>query len=148
MSGLKVTNNGLSQVLGQMLDRGNKLDAYINRVLYPKYKVAQKVRWQTENASEGNRWKPLTTRYAEYKKVKYAGYAGEGKFILVATGLLSKQAMQQHNKMVRNGKLEISFNSSYASYVDEKRTFTKFSDKTKRQWAKEAMEYLVMGVNK
>lgn len=100
----------ITKRLVDLLDRTKSVRALFTRVIYPMYKNAQRERWQTEGASEGYAWLPLSVEYAKRKKIMFGGgvkfkwvggrpnpwapagswpsYPGTGTKMMIATGRL------------------------------------------------------------
>jgi hypothetical protein len=87
-TGIKQVGKGVTQNLEAMVSRGKDSRAFFARVAYPMYQARQMKRWMTENASEGETWKPLNTKYAEWKRINFAGYPGNGEKTLIRTSRL------------------------------------------------------------
>ena len=123
----------LQNQLEGMVDRSQRTQAYLNRVVYRQYRNAQRKRWMTEGASEGDKWKRLNPKYAEWKKKKFKTYKGAGKKMLIATGELMESVIGpkgSHKKIVTDTSIEVAWSTPYSVYVDEVRNFTEFSDET------------------
>jgi len=112
MTGMKQIQNSIEKNLQGMIERGNSMKGFLNRVTYTQYQKFQMERWKTENASEGGRWKALQPAYKLYKLKRYGGgpkfkwvggqgknrpwqragnwknYPGSGTKTLIATGRL------------------------------------------------------------
>lgn len=128
--------SGIEDNIQGMLDRSKSMQSYLNRVVYKQYQNAQRKRWMTENASEGTRWSPLNPKYREYKKKKFAAFDGRGTKMLIATDRLYKSVIgpgADHGKLVSDKRIEITWKTPYAVYVDEKRPFTEFGEQTMEQ---------------
>jgi len=106
---ITAVKDSITPRLQAMLDRARTGQSFLIRVIYPMYKQMQLTRWQTENASEGNSWTPISASYAARKKRMYGGgnkyryypslgltrpigkypsYPGEGTKTMIATGRL------------------------------------------------------------
>lgn len=68
-----VKADGISDNLAAMSAKSGNLRSWINRWLYPYMMNVQRKRFQTEGISEGNRWAPLSSKYAAWKKRRYGG---------------------------------------------------------------------------
>ena len=97
------------QKLDAMITRGSSNEAFFIRVAYPLYQARQMRRWITENASEGQKWAPLNEKYKEWKRRHFAGYAGNGEKMLIATGKLASSVIGRELKGDID-KVEIVFN--------------------------------------
>lgn len=102
-TGIKQVGSGLDR-LKAMLERGQDMSAGFARI-YPMYQRLQVERFQTENASEGDKWKDLDPEYARYKTRRYGGgprrksrtrdagqwksYPGNGTKMLIGTSMLA-----------------------------------------------------------
>lgn len=118
-----------------ILDRAIQPQGFINRVIYPMYQKAQIERWQTENESEGKRWKPLNPDYREAKKRIYREYPYAGTRMLIATGTLFKSVVGTmasfHRKIVTMDGLVVMTTVPYAQDVADARPFMEFSPRSK-----------------
>jgi hypothetical protein len=102
-TGIKQVGNALER-LKAMLERGQDMSAGFARI-YPLYQKLQVERFQTENASEGEKWKALNSKYEVYKTRRYGGgprrksrtreagtwktYPGNGTKMLIGTTMLA-----------------------------------------------------------
>jgi hypothetical protein len=80
-----ITENGLQKKLEEMLEKTGKAAA---ARIYPLYQKLQTERFQTENASQGAKWKPIQKEYAEHKLKTFKSYPGGGRKTLIATSTL------------------------------------------------------------
>jgi len=119
--------------LNRLVENANLVDGYLERVVYRQYQKAQKDRWTTENTSAFSaprKWDALDPSYAAYKKRKFSDFIGHGEKMLIATGRLFQGVIgpsEDHRSVIGDKKIEIYTSVPYASYVDEDRSFTKFS---------------------
>lgn len=79
--------------LDGMIKRGGSPESFLVRVAYPLYQARQSKRWITEGESEGAKWAPLSSKYAEWKRRQFAGFAGHGEKMLIATGRLAESVI-------------------------------------------------------
>jgi hypothetical protein len=128
---------GVTDNLKAMVGRAKDVRSYLDTVVVRQYQKAQLARWQTEGASEGMPWAPLTLPYAKYKAKKHAGDPGDGKVLMIATGKLSEAAtlasMDAVLKVVTSTGITIGIDSgvlAYARYAGNMRPFMQFSDQT------------------
>lgn len=143
---LKKTYDKITEKLDRMIDRAKSTQAYFARIAYPMYQRAQIERWQTENMSQGDRWKPLKPGYAKYKLRKYAGMDYGGSKILIATGKLLKSVVgpgQGHVAVFKNQFMEIGTLVDYAPDVAEERPFMKFGRETIDDWNKRLRAFIL-----
>lgn len=145
---------GIENQLDKMVKNANLLPGYLDRVVYRQYQKAQRKRWETENSdnfSAGGHWEALDPGYAAYKRKKFASYRGGGEKILIATGRLFEGVIgpsQDHEKLVTERQIIISTSVPYAHYVDEDRTFTKFSPMFYSDVYQGLKEYLVKSLER
>lgn len=132
--------------------RSRDMRAFLNSTVFNMYKDAQVKRWQTENVSEGQKWKPLASWYKEYKLKRFDKFPGGGRKLLIATGLLSRSAIGQDSsgfrKVVTPRKLVISLSKTkipYAEDVAESRPVMKFGKNTKAKIKKAMLQYIMTG---
>lgn len=139
----------IEKKIDAMVARSNRIQGYLNRVVYRQYQNAQRKRWMTENVSEGERWLPLNPAYAARKREVFASYRGAGRKMLIATGRLSQAVIggsDEHKKTVTNRQMTIAWSTPYAVYVEEVRPFAEFSDKTMEGINNGLAEFLVRGM--
>jgi hypothetical protein len=152
VKGLAIVENGIVNQLQGMVDRTNRMQAYLNRIVYKQYQNAQRERWMSENASEGTPWKALNPQYAKRKQIKFASYPGQGTKMLIATGQLQKDVIGPssggHRKLVTNKSIEVSWTTPYASYVEEVRPFAEFGDKTMATIYDGLAKFIIEGILK
>ena len=136
---LQMIEKGIQKSLNDLLNRTLGIRTYLNTVVYDQYKNAQRKRWMTEGASEGESWKQLDPKYAAWKMRKFANKPGGGRKMLIATGRLFAAVVgeaagegqkTEHRKIVTNKSIEIAWTTPYAPYVDEIRDFSEFGDRT------------------
>ncbi len=131
---ITISKDGISRKMNQMLMRGNLTSGWLNRVAYPKIIEAQRMRWASENATEGGSWRALNAGYAIQKLKRFASFPGGGRKMLIATGRLVDSVTgdnkQDHFKLVTQNRLETGTRVDYAKYVAEDRPFTAFGQNT------------------
>lgn len=142
--------NGIEQALNQMVSRANTVESYLDRVIWPKFQKAQLERWPSENASQGDQWRPLTPEYAKRKRKKFAAYPGAGAALMIATGKLMKAATGQegYNKIVTNQGMTVAIDLGfvpYAGYASKIRPTMTFSRETIAEWRRGLAAYVGNG---
>lgn len=147
---LKVSVDGISKYLEKMLDRSRLIEGWLNRVAYPTLIKVQRVRWQTEGASEGSTWAAIDQNYATKKLSLFRDYPGSGRKLLIATGRLIQgmtgENKSDHYKLVTKSSLEMgTVGIDYAAYVDEKRDITTLSKETTSKLSDSLGKYLAKG---
>lgn len=159
---LNVDTKSISKFFGDMLDRTNLVTGWLNRVGYPMLLKAQQMRWQTEGASEGVNWAPLTSRnYKTYKLKRFADYPGGGRKTLIATGRLAysmtlssnlesnKSKDGDHYKLVQGNKLEMGTFVPYAKYQQQAdRDMVTIGPDTEQALVDNLRDYIVKGTLK
>lgn len=134
---IKKIEDGVTAKLDELSGRVKGLSGYLNTVVYKQYQDAQVKRWETENASEGRRWDPLTPLYLQRKEVKYAGFPYAGRRIGIATGALIQSVVgsdqRYHRKIVTPNQLIIGTRIKYASHFAEKRPIFQFGKPTTKR---------------
>ena len=143
-----IVSDGISARLEAGVDNLDKAKAWAQRFLYPDYQEAQRKRWETKGRSEGYPWPELNERYAEWKKVRYAGYPYAGKRMGVATGELFRSVVGDdtskfHRKLITNSRAIFGTSLEYSQYFAEARPIFLFSDKTTRRWVKSLKDYFI-----
>lgn len=152
---MSVSEDGIGNWLNGMLNRASLVSGWLNRVAYPEMIKIQRVRWQTEGASQGAQWKPLKSEnYRKYKLRKFADYPGAGSKLLIATNRLvdsmTGDNKNEHWKMVdvAKNRLEVGSFVPYGGYVDDERDITGLSDQAVDGLISELLDYLNDGVMK
>jgi len=136
---IDILKDALTPHLDGMLKRASSsgIRAYLSRVVYKQYQDAQIERWNTENRSEGPRWKRLNPAYEKSKRKRFAKYPYGGTKMLVATGRLLKSVVgtdrRYHRRVVLHYAMEILVTLPYAPNVNAERNFTQFGQRTKRE---------------
>lgn len=148
--GLRMTEDGISIFLEGVKNRNSTMSSYLNRYLYPKYIAAQTERWITENASEGVQWMPITPKYAERKKTKFAAYPGAGQALMVATSKLAYAAQGQKGalKIITDSSMTVGIDTSvveYAAYPGVERPYMEFSPGTLQDMCDSVAKYWMTG---
>lgn len=166
---LKTLHNRITKRLNAIKQREKSMQSFLNTTMVEMYRNIQKARWMSEGASERLRWKPLSTKpffafwepkkselrrfwqggYVEYKRHKFAEYEGSGKKMLIATGKLYKDVIGpggKFKKVATPKKLTITTSNEYANWVDENRTFTKYSPETRAAMRKATAQFLFKGI--
>lgn len=147
--GLRISVDGAGNKLRAMLDRSGLIRGWLNRVAYPLIIEAQRIRWASENASEGSSWPQLNPSYATAKLKRFAAFPGGGRKMLIATGRLVESVTgdntKDHYKLVEERRLTVGTMVGYAKYVDEDRNFTTFGKATKDNLTKRLNQYIQEG---
>lgn len=132
---IKSVNNSIQKKLQQMVEQTRQTRAFLERVVYPSYLKAQMKRWMSEGRSDGvgalQAWKPLSSRYSAWKKVRYASAPGGGTKMLIATMRLFNAVTgkgEGHKKLISDKSIIIGVDVPYAKYVNASRPFFIFSD--------------------
>ena len=132
--------------------------------IYPLYQKLQTERFQTENSSEGQKWKPIEEEYRTYKLKRFKSYPGGGRKTLVATSTLGGsvigqgapfQGVDKHVALFKKYSMQISVKQGgqnatgkpfdYAGYVAEVRPFMKFSEKSVKLMKDELKKFILGG---
>lgn len=146
---LKLSVDGIGDYFRSMLKRSQLVRGWLNRVAYPIIIKAQRLRWMTQGASEGEGWAPLNPSYARYKLRKFAEFPGSGRKILIATGNLVNSVTgddrKDHYKLVKENRLEVGTLLSYARFVNEARNFTDLGPDTEHKLATGLRDYILRG---
>ena len=156
----------------EILKRAQDGRAFLTRVAYPMYQKWQLERWQTENKSEGSKWKSLNPAYAEYKKSRYGGgpkyvtpkqkgygrwvqagnwprYPGGGTKMMIATGELvnavTGKKLTYHRRLIKAKQMAIGVTLPYAEDANKKRDFTKFKNANMKLLHDMYAEYVMTG---
>lgn len=132
------------RLFGKIRALGN-IQGFANRVLYQEYRRLQIERWETENVSQGERWKKLNPGYRKSKLLVYKDFPYGGRRVGVATGRLIKSSVgpsPEHRKLPTSRGFRVFTAVPYAGEFDEKRTITTFSKETRESIAAKIREYL------
>ena len=132
--GITLVKNGIADRLKAMLSNAQSSQATAR--VYPIYQALQTQRFMTENASEGEQWKPLEAYYAKYKQRRYGGaritrgkrkgddwgtWPGKGTKMLIGTSTLAGAAIgpgapfegtQNHRALFSPYMMQISLEQS------------------------------------
>lgn len=103
--------------------KANSSQAFLNRIVYPMYQNIQRERWMTEGFGK---WPKLNTRYARYKRVKFASFPGQGTKMMIATNRLQKSVVgpgDGHRKIATDKKLIVGTTVEYAEHANKARPF-------------------------
>jgi len=123
-------SNGIEKQLNGYVQRANAVEGYLNRVVVEQYRNIQRKRWQTQNASEGTSWDPVTIDYGNWKRVAFADYEGAGLKLMIATGNLMRGVIgpgEGFRKVSTPRSLTLSTTVPYAGFANEARTFSTYS---------------------
>ncbi len=146
---LAISSDGISNVLKGMVSRAGLVRGWLNRVGYPMIIEAQRMRWASENATEGASWRPLSAKYEKYKTRKFASAPGGGRKMMIASGRLIAAVTgddpKDHYKLVEETRLSVGTTVPYAGYANEARNFTELSSATTKDLADKLGEYIRTG---
>lgn len=145
----KTIYNGAQKVMRDMLTRERALQSYLNRNVVEQYRNIQRKRWMTQGDSEGSPWRDLDPVYAARKKRIYSGYPGGGTKMLIATNRLITGVIGpggDFRKVTTPRSITIGTVTPYAKYVDEDRTFTRFSTNSLREIYTGIGQFLFKGI--
>lgn len=143
-------NNAVTKSLEAKLKRANLITAFLNRVIYPMYQNAQRLRWTSQNTTEGPQWAALTSRaYAIRKAIRFASFPGGGQQLMIASGRLFNSVtgddLADHKKLVEGNSLIILTSVPYAQYVDPVRNFSTMGKNTLDDMKQATRDYLMAG---
>lgn len=145
---MKIYSN-VNAILGRLQKKVNRAKnpaAFLRNVAYPMYQRFQRQRWMTQNASEGDKWKPLNPRYAKSKLRRYADFPGGGQRMMIATGRLFASVIgpsKDHRRLIKGSKMIISTGVEYAEDANSKRPFFPLSDRSKNQIYREFQKWVM-----
>lgn len=144
--------------LERMTQTAMFFEGWANRRLPRLYANAQRDRWMTEGASEGSKWRKLSTGYAVYKKKRFANYPGAGNAILIATSRLLASVLppeerknerpfgEEFRKIIQNKKVIFKTVNPYAGDVDTVRPFSIWTNRTLQNFIKDYKKYVIDGI--
>lgn len=145
---MKKVESGITDRLEFMSKRSNAMQGFLNTVVYKEYQNAQRKRWITENSSEGNGWKAISSEYAAIKRKKWASAPGGGTKLLIASGRLYQSVIgpsNDHRKITTNTSISIFSTVPYADYVNQERDFTNFGPEFKQRIMDKLQAYMFKG---
>lgn len=151
MKGTTVVVDGIGDHLKQMLDRANLAQGWLNRVAYPEILRVQRLRWQTEGSSQGEKWAPIKNdSYKRSKLKRFRDCPGGGSKLLIATARLVQsmtgENKEEHWKLVTPKRLETGTIVPYAKYIEDNgRDITTLSEETAATLADSFMKYIIEG---
>jgi len=126
-----MVRNDAQYLYEQSLTMNAALKTWMARNGYPMYQNAQKQRWITSNASEGQTWKAVTTKYQKWKDkmlaTKPEQYPG-GRRLMVLTGKLADSVigrdLKYHRAVFTERGFSVATTLPYAKYANDARPFT------------------------
>jgi hypothetical protein len=142
---------GVTRRMDEMLARAKASEQFFTRVIKKAYLNTQQSRWKTENAfpfCAGGEWTALDSKYAERKKRDFAGFPGQGRLMMIATGRLYDSIMgksKDYREIVTNRSIAWATTVPYAKYANEARTFSAFSKDFYGNLGKFYSEYVAKG---
>lgn len=147
---LKKVHDEITAHLNGLLDRSNAIQGYLARNFYRDYQNAQRQRWMTENASQGDRWQPLTSlSYQNSKPIRFKSYPGSGSKMMIATSRLQGSVIGigsygtgDHRVVTSQKKIEIETTTPYAPYAAEHRPIMEFSDEQLDEWQRNLGDFI------
>ena len=144
--------DGITKALNGMMNRVSTIEGYLDRNLWRQYQKAQIERFQSQSASEGNRWSELKPEYAKRKKRIYASYEGGGNVVMIATGKLAKGAEGEDSsyfyREVSSRGMKVYMNTGsvpYAAYAAEARPYMSFSQATLEEMRRGIRDFIKKG---
>lgn len=147
--GVTISVNGIANTLNAMAERSKLVTGWLNRVAYPELLKVQRVRWQTEGSSEGEKWDELNPSYRTAKLRKFRDYPGGGRKMLVATsrlvGSMTGDNKAEHWKLLKGNELQMGSIVPYAGFVDDSRDITSLGDATVDRLVRSLRAYIVTG---
>lgn len=164
-TGIQVVSSKIVKNLDEIVARGRSSRAFLARVAYPMYQARQMKRWMTEGSSEDEQWAPLNKKYAEWKRINFAGYPGNGLKMLIRTGRLAEGVIGRkmtgdvvspesqaepsraagHFVMITNTQLVVATEVEYAKYVSAKRKLWVFKPDFRKDIKKRLQKWLFRG---
>lgn len=154
---MKKIQDGISRSLRSMETRSKTVQGYLNRVVYPLYQNAQRLRWQSENGTQGTKWLPYertfassgaAAAYRRHKLKKFAAAPGGGRKLMIASGRTFQSVIGpsiDHRKLVTARSIKIATVVPYARYANDARPFDEFNEEFKVRIRKGIAKYLVTG---
>lgn len=149
--GITAIQSGVQAKLQMMVEKGKSMSSYFNRITFQNFKNVQNARFQTENASQGDKWEPIDpeSRYGKLKPKKFATYPGAGRALMVATGKLASGALAKDSanyyKAVTDRSFIIGMNLDsvpYAKHAGDARPYMTVNSETLAIWKKNIVAYM------
>lgn len=147
---LKSIDQAVTKNLQAKLKRARLITGFLNRVIYPMYQNAQRLRWVSQNTSEGTQWAELTSKsYIARKAIMFASFPGGGKELMIASGTLFASVtgddLTYHKKIIQGNSMQIYTSVPYAPYADLARNFSKLGQNTLDSMKQACIDYLTKG---
>lgn len=163
---IKTVNNQALKNLEGMIERGRSSQAFLARVAYPLYQARQMKKFMTEGASEGTPWKELKPKYADWKRINFAGWPGHGMKMLIRTGELAEGVIGRklagdvvsdastaagpghaagHFVMITDKSLTVATSVPYAKYVSARRPLFNFNEDFAQQLRSRYKAWVIKG---
>lgn len=143
---VRIDVDGAGDKLRLMLTKADTIRGWLNRVAYPLIIESQRMRWVSENATEGGSWRRLNPVYQVMKLRKFQDYPGGGRKMMIATGNLADSITgdnpRDHFKLVSSYRLETGSKVTYAKYANEDRNFSVLGQNTIQKLKDSLREYL------
>jgi len=151
-----MANHGFKQIVNDVMKRQiaqltieQAMVTFFSRTLYPFYKIKQKERWITRNASEGATWTDISSKWKTIKtslKKKYPDKYPGGDKVLVFTGDLFNSVVgrttEYHRVAFTPKKFTVTTTIPYAEHVNAIRPFTGFGDNTNDEIREKLSKFL------
>lgn len=140
--GIKLVSSKALNNLQAMVERGRDARGFFAQVAYPKYRIAQRQRFMTANASQTGEWKSVDPNsiYGKWKRYNYAGWVGDGQATNILTGRLASGLLGQalgggesfdgasdHRLAIFESSMVITVTNPYIKYVDDVRPVMQFT---------------------
>lgn len=131
---VKKLSDGIERKLDAMVKRVNTMPQFFLRNVKRRYLAAQKVRWMNENSDsklKGGAWAPLSEPYATEKPKRFKAFPGAGQKLLIAKNTLVNSILglsTDYREVVGDRTYIVSTTVPYATFVDEKRSITGFTE--------------------
>lgn len=125
------------------------IQGWFMRNLLPMYKNAQIQRWMTQNASEGETWKPISSSWIKRKqalKIKDEERYPGGQAVMIFTKTLFKAVTTIDRKFSRvlatSKTFTVATTLPYAKYANAQRPFVGFGKSTDDKFKNEMTKFI------
>jgi hypothetical protein len=153
---INVIKDGITKSLNEMIQRGRSPQAFLSTTAYKMYLNAQRMRWMTENSSEGQAWPQYEQTFATpeaglayrfLKLRKFSGFPGGGSKMMINTSTLLMSILGQGEgarKTISGSTLIVGTSIEYAQWVVKNRPMFRFRDLHQRI-SKEYAQWVMKG---
>lgn len=136
---------GVTKKFDEMVKRAKMPEQFLTRVVKREYLRYQQDRWKTEDEGQ---WKELNPKYAERKKKEWAGWAGQGRIMMIASSRLYGSVIgtsRGFKEVITQRSIAWATSVPYAKYANDARSFTHFGKRFYQTIGKYALDWIAKG---